>query len=359
MKKKLTAVLIALICILCFAVHGFADFGDFGGDSDFGDFDFGGGYDSYDYDDDDDYNYNSGGSYSSDSGSSSKYYKYNGYGDKEKIYNGDFIIFNSDGKQTEPDMLEKSLVDGDISDDDVNTVGIIAVVFIAIAIFVGIKGKRKVKPQKPLNTPAYRPDGAQPTDVNTLRSMSEYFTIDPQFSETEFNEKLANLYVQFQNAWQAKNLDSLRPYLSDAYFATVDRQLDNYRRASQTNRIERIAVLGVSLSGWKQERGQDIMVARLRTRIVDYVTDDRTGQIVRGSNTAEKFMEYEWTLSRNSGMKTGAEQGMTVHNCPNCGAVLNINKTAKCEYCGSIVTVDSNDWVVTGIKGIAQKTMGR
>lgn len=348
------------MCVSLFVVHGFADFGDFGGDSDFGDFDFGGGYDSYDYDDDDDYDYNYGsGSYSSSTGSSSKYYKYNGYGDKENIYNGAMIIFNSDGKQIDPDGLKLSLVDGDISDDDVNTVGIVAVVFIAIAIFVGIKGKKKEKPIKSVSTPAYRPDGAQPTDINTLKSMSEYFTVDPQFSENEFNEKLSNLYVKFQNAWQDKDLDPLRPYLSDAYFATVDRQLDNYRRASQTNRIERIAVLGVALSGWKQERGQDVIVARLRTRIVDYVTDDRTGQIVRGSNTAEKFMEYEWTLSRKSGIKTGAEEGMIVHNCPNCGAVLNINKTAKCEYCGSIVTVDANDWVVTGIKGIAQKTMGR
>lgn len=245
MKKKIISILLALFCVSLFVVHGFADFGDFGGDSDFGDFDFGGGYDSYDYDDDDDYDYNYGsGSYSSSTGSSSKYYKYNGYGDKENIYNGAMVIFNSDGKQIEPDGLKLSLVDGDISDDDVNTVGGVAVVFIAIAIFVGIKGKKKIKPQKPLSTSAYRPDGAKPTDINTLKSMSEYFTIDPQFSESEFNEKLSNLYVQFQNAWQAKDLDPLRPYLSDAYFATVDRQLDNYRKASQTNRIERIAVNG-------------------------------------------------------------------------------------------------------------------
>ena len=147
--------------------------------------------------------------------------------------------------------------------------------------------------------------------------------------------------------------------MTDAFFAQMERQLDRYRVNKQTNRIERIAVLDVSISGWKQEKGNDVIIARLKTRITDYVTDDLTGEIVRGSNTAEKFMDYEWELIRTSGTKTAEQSGTTVHNCPNCGAVLNINHTAKCEYCGSIVTVEAHDWAVNGIKCIYQRTEGK
>ena len=77
---------------------------------------------------------------------------------------------------------------------------------------------------------------------------------------------------------------------------------------------------------------------------------------MRGSNTAEKFMEYEWTLARSTGRTTGTAAGTQVQNCPNCGAPININNTAKCEYCGCILTTDSFDWVVTGIKGLSQRT---
>ena len=203
------------------------------------------------------------------------------------------------------------------------------------------------------------PPGAQATPQSQLKNVSAYYKFDPGFSEAAFCEKLSNLYVQFQNAWQDKNLETLRPYLTDAFYAQMDRQLDNYRRNKQTNRVERISVLGVSLSGWQQTVNEDIMVARLRTRIVDYVTDDATGQIVRGSDTAEKFMEYEWTLTRKRGVQTGVNDGVRVQICPNCGGTININRTARCPYCDSIVTVEAHDWAVSGIKGLSQRTSGR
>ena len=200
--------------------------------------------------------------------------------------------------------------------------------------------------------------GAAATDPSTLRPMSDYLTLDPTFSEAEMQEKLRNLYVQFQEAWHNKDLTPLRPYLSDAYYAQSDRQLDSYRRNNQTSYIERISVLGTELKGFKQESGNDVIIARLQTRITNYVLDDRTGELVRGSKTAEKFMDYEWELIRTSGRTTAGSTGTVVQNCPNCGAVININRTAQCEFCGSIVTVDSFDWVVNGIKGISQRTAG-
>lgn len=195
-------------------------------------------------------------------------------------------------------------------------------------------------------------------DIRTsLRPINQYMQVDPSFSPSEFKEKLSNLYVRFQNQWQAKDLVPLRPYMTDAFYSQMDRQLDNYRRNCQTNCIERIAVLSTELLGWKQENGFDVMVARLNTRIVDYVRDDRTGAIVRGSNMKEKFMTYEWSLIRTTGVTTSRSTGTTSQTCPYCGANVDINHSAVCEYCGSVLHTDSFDWAVSGIKGISQKTI--
>ena len=304
MMKKLFAVCLCLLLVIGAAsVLARADFGDYGGDYDFGggDYDYGG-YD-YDYDDDDDY----GGGY---------------------YYGG-----SSD------------------SGDDGNSIygGIILAAVIILVIYLSVRKKKGNTPVMP---------GAQATDPSTLRSMNEYLSLDPQFSEAEFREKLANMYVQFQNAWQAKDLTPLRPYLTDAFFNKCDRQLDGYRQNRQTNRIDRPSVLGVNLVGWKQEGGVDVVVARLQTRIVDYVIDDATGNVVRGSNTAEKFMEYEWDLVRTSGQVTGTGTGTTVQSCPHCGAPIDVNHTAVCEYCGSVLTTDTFDWAVREIKGLSQRTAG-
>ena len=70
-------------------------------------------------------------------------------------------------------------------------------------------------------------------------------------------------------------------------------------------------------------------------------------------------MEYEWTLTRKRGIRTGVNDGIRVQNCPNCGAAININRTAKCPYCDSIITVEAHDWAVSNIKGLSQRTSGR
>lgn len=308
MIKKLLAVVLSvlLVCGALF-VPAHADAGDYGGDSDFGDFDFGD-FDSGDFDYD--------------------------WGDDDDDYGGGIIIGDSD------------------SGSGFSGLGGGLVLFAIIVLFLLLKSRKKGTGSAPVMP------GAQATDRSTLRGITEYHALDPQFSETAFSEKLSNMYVQFQNAWQAKDLTPVRPYMTDALFNKWDRQLDAYRRNRQTNRVDRPSVLGVELIGWRQEADTDVIVARLRTRIVDYVVDDATGNVVRGSNTAEKFMEYEWDIVRTSGRTTAQSTGTTSQSCPHCGAPINVNHAAVCEYCGSVLTTDSFDWAVREIRALSQRTAG-
>ena len=145
-------------------------------------------------------------------------------------------------------------------------------------------------------------------------------------------------------------------YLTDSFYNQSERQLSEKRRNGITPCTERIAVMGVRLCGFYQESGLDHMVARLKTRIIDYEIDDRTGEVVTGSRKNEKFLEYEWDLCRKSGVVTEDMPEKRTVSCPHCGAPLNINQTAECPFCGSVVTVINEDWALNTIKGISQKT---
>ena len=232
---------------------------------------------------------------------------------------------------------------------DIGSLGFIIIIVIVVIIIGSSRssGSSSRGSQTPYRAP----------QQTNLRNINDYQQIDPSFAPSEFKEKLSNLYVRFQNQWQAKDLSPLRPYLTDAYFSQMDRQLNNYRLNRQTNCIERIAVLSVELLGWKQESGMDVMVARINTRIVDYVKDDRTGNIIRGSNTREKFMTYEWSLVRSTGVQTSRSTGTTSQTCPYCGANVDINQSAVCEYCGSVLHTDTFDWAVSNIRAISQRTV--
>lgn len=291
----------ALLCVIVLAVHAFtvsalADAGFFSGDSDYG----------------------GGSDWSSSSGWDSDY------------GGGSFII----------------TVDG--GEYNLGT-PITVIFFLAVVVFVVFRSRRK--------TPGAGAAGGQATADAKLRPVSEYTGRDPAFTETALQERISNIYVQMQNAWTAKDFKLMRPYFTDTMYAQFDRQLDALRKSGQTNFVDRIAVLGVALRGWFQQEGNDCMVARVRTRIVDYTVDDKTGNVVSGSNSREKFMEYEYTLLRTTGVVTEVQEKDTqTFNCPNCGAPLDVNYSAKCPYCDSIITAKDHGWVISNIKGISQRT---
>lgn len=295
MKKfsKIIPVVLLILGLLLIPLGTRADFGDFSGDSDFG----GGGDSGWD-----------SGWDSSDWGGSS--------GSGEATL-GDIVIF---------------------------------IVVMSLVIFAFVRDVRKSGKHLTKNTSDYQPK------TIVFRDMKSYLSKDPSFSASQFKEKVSNLYVQFQNEWQNKDISPLRPYMTAAMFAQMDRQLDRYRQEHQTNHVDRIAVLSTDLLGWFEEGDTDSIVVRLYTRIVDYVTDDNTGAIVRGSNTKEKFMTYEWTLVRSSGVVTSGSSGTTSQTCPYCGARVDINHTAVCEYCDSVLTTDTFDWAVSNIRAISQRT---
>ena len=202
-----------------------------------------------------------------------------------------------------------------------------------------------------------KPQGAMLTPSSKLKPIAEYKKIDPDFDENEFTQRVSNIYMQMQNCWTKKNIEELKPYVTDILYNQADRQLDAYRKNKRTNYIEDIAVLGVNIRGYYQENDNDHMIVLLRTRIKDYTLNDTTGQLVGGSKSKEKFMTYEWDMIRASGVVTEKSTGTRTINCPNCGAAININQSARCPYCQSIIQVEAHDWALTGIKGISQQTV--
>lgn len=314
MKQRFLSLLLASCLCMMLGLAVRADFGSFSGDADYGgSYDFG---DSYDYDYDYDYGSGYGGSY---------YY----------------------------------IDDSDISLSPTMVIVVVVIVIGYLVIRAKISsggsgsGMSAAEAAKKRREAAVNP-GAARTEDSKLKPIAEYTALDASFDEAEFREKLSNLYVQMQNGWTDRNIDSLRPYFTDALFTQMERQIDQMKKAGRTNHVERITVLGVTLRGFFQQGGEDHMIAELHTRIVDYTVNDSDGSIVSGSDTVEKFMTYEWELTRTTGSTTAQTSGTETVVCPNCGAPVDINASARCEYCDTVLRQETHDWAICAIKGISQ-----
>ncbi len=312
--KKRFAVLLLLCGLFFFQTsHIHADFGDYSGNDDFGGSDSG--WSSFDYDDDDS--------------------------------SGGFWFFSSDDDDDDYSSSSGSFSSSDAMSWTETIIVLAVILFLTYFFYQRLSNRGTPMQQRPTVTSKPEMRG-QP--IHT------YLNVDPNFDQAAFSEKLGNLYVQMQHAWTDKNIEPVRPYFSDMLFAQMDRQLQQKNQLHQTNYVQRIAVLEAKPETWYQEGGLDHIVATLKTRIVDFTLDDETQELISGSKTKEKFMTYQWTLSRKSGVETTKQEGMQTINCPNCGAPLSINASAKCPYCGSTITLEQEDWVIEKIQAISQQS---
>lgn len=118
-----------------------------------------------------------------------------------------------------------------------------------------------------------------------------------------------------------------------------------------------VIIVGVALSSLKDSIKRTIDYHRKpKKKKEPEPEDDATGAIVSGSEVSEKFMTYEWTLTRTTGVKTKTSAGVTPQTCPHCGAHVDVNQTAECPFCGSVITTDTFDWAIDNITALSQKT---
>lgn len=305
--KWTAKILVFVLCILLMMLPAFAgaDFGDFSGDSDYGgSWDSGSDWSSSSWDSD----YSSGSYYDDDS---------------------------------------------DVSGIDIGISLAVMAAIVVLSLIFDVSEKRKKKKQHGAQG---RPQGAQRTPDSRLQPLGDLAVTDPSFDANAMQEKISNLYVQMQNCWTDKNIESLRPYFTDAFFTQMERQLNGLKSRGLTNHVDRIAVLGVNLRGFYKQGGDEHLIVELRTRIVDYTVQDSDKKLVSGDRNREKFMTYEWNMCRAEGSVTTKAGAMQSVSCPGCGAPLSINTTAKCPYCGRVVTLDEHDWALCAIKGISQTT---
>lgn len=301
MKKRgallsLLALFVALAIAAMIPLSGLADAGNFSGDSDYG----GSDYSSSDSDWDSDWSSSSSSSSSSGGGGS--------------------------------------------------LIGLIIVVVIVVIIIRSKGGGKPTGGSGASSGPAQMPQREIDSGLAKLKEE------DPEFSREAFLERVSNMYVQLQEAWEAKKWEPIRIMMTDALYNQFKRQLDEYIRNNQTNHVDRIAVLSADMISYRQDEVNDIIKVLLKTRIVDYVVNDADGSLVSGDRSREKFMTYEWTLIRAKGVKTAHDQGVGQVNCPSCGAPMSINQSGKCEYCGSVLTSGQYDWIISAIRGISQVT---
>ena len=232
-------------------------------------------------------------------------------------------------------------------------ISVIIFVIVVLAIIIGSKNDKAVSapnrnyPNVNRNRAPINPNGYVRNIQRSEAVADEVRRKDKYFNDEKFLAWVKNLFVKLQTAWSERNFEEIRVLESEDLFEQHSRQLSGYVNRKQINKLERICVNFAELVTFAQDNEKDILVVALNSSMLDYIVDEATGRVLKGSKDNRLTNTYKLTFIRKKGNIT--EEGtdkLKTTNCPNCGAPTKITSSGKCEFCGSVITIGTHDWVL-------------
>ncbi|MBI4537435.1 MAG: Tim44 domain-containing protein [candidate division NC10 bacterium] len=136
---------------------------------------------------------------------------------------------------------------------------------------------------------------------NLRRGLAEVGAVVPGFDAGRFPEEAMDIFFRIQGAWAGRDLRPVQEFLGPDVRQEFQRDLDVLKAGRQINRLENIAVRRSEIQEVWVEGGKAFVTIHFLANLLDYTVDERSGNLVAGSNEQPvKFEEY-WTFVRATG----------------------------------------------------------
>ena len=119
---------------------------------------------------------------------------------------------------------------------------------------------------------------------------------------------------------------------------------------------ERIKAHKSVLNKYEKTDGKCTVTYQVSVQYLNYITQG--DKIKTGRTDLMKQARYNVTVVyiQDRDMVDKFSDMALASVCPHCGAPIKLNASAKCEYCGSVITSVNTDWAISSMRGISQRT---
>jgi predicted lipid-binding transport protein (Tim44 family) len=136
---------------------------------------------------------------------------------------------------------------------------------------------------------------------NVDKGLSYIRQMDSSFDQKNFLDASSDQFFKIQGAWANRDMSGVKNVLTEEMYRIIQGDAERLKSDKKINRLDNIAVRSVDIVEAWQESGKDFVTVRFHANLLDYTTDETTGQVVSGSKTEPvKFEEY-WTFTRPVG----------------------------------------------------------
>lgn len=174
--------------------------------------------------------------------------------------------------------------------------GLLEIILIGALIFLGYRYFRSRQ------KPAYSPDDSYQRNAFESNAQTHWQPrpqqIEPVSTAGIDPDVASDLFFKIQGAWTRRDLASVRPNLGPEIQQGLEHDLAELRKNQQINRLENITVRSTEVTSAWVEGNVEYATVRFTANLLDYTVDERTNQVVQGSDhTPTKFQEF-WTFAR-------------------------------------------------------------
>jgi predicted lipid-binding transport protein (Tim44 family) len=149
-------------------------------------------------------------------------------------------------------------------------------------------------------TYAAGPYGAGSQDA-IRRGFEQIFRTDPGFDANALRDLVQDIFFRVQAGWMNRSLEGILDLLTPEMARDFAEEFDGMKHSGRTNRLENIAVRRVEPAEVWQEGGKDYITVLFAANLLDYTTDDATGEVVEGDRLNPVRFEEYWTFCRDIG----------------------------------------------------------
>jgi hypothetical protein len=179
-------------------------------------------------------------------------------------------------------------------------------------------------------------------------------TSDPSFDEARFLGRVQQAFQRAQSSWCAQSLEPIRSFVSDGVFERFSLQIEEQQRDGWRQGMDGLVCGRLSLVHLEVGAQFDTLSVRIPFQADIHRLDLKSGKKIPGSSLPRGTFEECWSFVRRRGARSASGQGLMEGQCPNCGAPLSINQSARCGHCEALVRSGQFDWVLAEITQMSE-----
>jgi len=144
------------------------------------------------------------------------------------------------------------------------------------------------------------------------QGLQEIGRTDPGFDKQYFLEIASDVFFQVQAGWMRRELDSYRHLLGQQLASEYADHFAEMVAKGQINKLESIAIRKVEMVNAGSDGKEDFITVLFTANLLDYTVDDRSGELLSGSNTVPVKFAEEWSWARKTGTEQWLLEGLKV-----------------------------------------------